>query len=494
MPAEDEKKGFSMTESQSRLIRDYKFGLHTTEQGSVVSVGDGVTWVSGLPSAEMDEVLDFEDGSKGLVFYLGRDTIGAILLSQSEDLTAGTLARRTGTRIKVPAGDELLGRVIDPLGNPLDGGPEPRCSTNRPLDPMSPPIVNRTFVNKPLYTGIKLIDTMVPVGKGQRELVIGDNGLGKSALCIDAVINQKGKDVYCIYVLIGQKRSSIAHLVDTLKDNDALGHTTVVVAEATALPGLQYLAPFAGCSIAENWMWQGKDTLIVYDDLSTHARIYRELSLLLKRPPGREAYPGDIFYLHSRLLERSTALSSDCGGGTMTALPIVETKQGEIATYIPTNLISITDGQLYLDRKLFVAGFLPAIDVRRSVSRIGGKAQIDRLREEIGQTKLNYLQFLELEVFTRFSAKLEASTQKIIKRGRLFRELLKQEQLSPLPVEVQLAWLIAYNDHLLDDLDTDKLSELWTRLESTIERDNLSLEVGRPRWAEAISVELGGPS
>jgi F-type H+-transporting ATPase subunit alpha len=331
-----------------------------------------------------------------------------------------------------------------------------------------------------------MIDTMIPIGKGQRQLIIGDNGLGKSSLCIDAVINQKGKNVRCVYVLIGQKRSTVTRTMDILKQSGAMAHTTVVVAEATANPGLQYLAPFAGCALADEWMWHGFDTLIIYDDLTTHARTYRELSLLLKRPPGREAYPGDIFYLHSRLLERSTALSPSCGGGTMTALPIIETDQGEIASYIPTNLISITDGQIYLDRKLFVGGFLPAIDVTRSVSRIGGKAQDPRIKEEVGRMKLDYLQYLELEVFTRFSAKLEASAQKMISRGRLLRELLKQDRLSPLSIEEQLAWLVAFNDNRLDSLSAGKRAQCSDKISHYLATGALTLEAGRETWSESI--------
>lgn len=482
-----DNEDFSLLHSQTERVAQFRFGLTVQEQGTVLSVGDGVAWVSGLPSAEMDEILNFDDGSKGLVFYLGRDSIGAILLSQTGALTAGTIVHRTTNRIRVPVGDSLLGRVIDPVGNPLDGEPAPRCSKMRAIDSMSPPIVKRAFVDKPLYSGTKMIDTMVPIGKGQRQLIIGDNGLGKSSLCIDAVINQNDKNVRCIYVLIGQKRSTVASVLETFKRHDALRNTTLVVAEATALPGLQYLAPFAGCAIAEEWMWQGQDTLIVYDDLTTHARIYRELSLLLRRPPGREAYPGDIFYLHSRLLERSTALAPEYGGGTMTALPIVETDQGEIASYIPTNLISITDGQIYMERKLFVAGFLPAVDVTRSVSRIGGKAQHPRIKEEVGRMKLDYLQYLELETFTRFSTKLEPSAQAIIERGRLLKELLKQERLSPIPIEVQMAWLVAFNDRLLDKLSPERLRSTWQDFRDATLASGLTLDVDRSVWSAAVS-------
>ena len=318
---------------------------------------------------------------------------------------------------------------VDPLGKALDGEAEPRFEAQGDMDVASPPIVARDFVNRPLLTGNKIIDTLIPIGKGQRQLLIGDNGLGKSSLAIDIVVNQRGKDVLCVYVLVGQKRSSVLNTIQMLKDSKALEHTVLVVAEATALPGLQYLAPFAGCAVAEYWMKKGRDTLVVYDDLTAHAKSYRELSLLLRRPPGREAYPADIFFLHSRLLERSTCLAPKQGGGSMTALPIIETKEGEIASYIPTNLISITDGQIYFDTSLFSSGFLPAIDVTRSVSRVGGKAQPPEIKEEAGRMKLDYLQFLELEVFTRFGAKLERSMQKKIEHGRILREILKQDRV-----------------------------------------------------------------
>ena len=430
-------------------LSQYRFGLRVTEQGRVVSIGDGIAWIEGLPSAAMDEMLNLEDGSRALVFHLEQELLGAILLQQSPALSAGAHAYRSGERLGIRVGDALLGRVVDPLGVALDGGSPPECDGRRDLDVLSPPIVARDFVNSPLYTGNKIIDTVIPIGKGQRQLIIGDNGVGKSSLALDTVINQKGKNVYCVYVAIGQKRSSLISTIEVLRESGAMDHTTMIVAEATAMPGLKYMAPFAGCAVAEGWMWQGRDVLVIYDDLTTHARTYRELSLLLRRPPGREAYPGDIFYLHSRLLERSTRLAATHGGGSMTALPIVETEQGEMAAYIPTNLISITDGQVYLDQTLFAGGFLPAIDITKSVSRIGGKAQHPRIKQEAGRMKLDYLQFLELEVFTRFGSQLEASMEAKIRRGRVLREIFKQERLAPLPIEFQLAWMVAYNEALV---------------------------------------------
>ncbi len=324
----------------------YQPKLRVTEQGTVVSIGDGISWIKGLPSAAIEDVLVFADGSRGMVFDLNRDRIGAILLYQTDALTSGTTVHLSKHSLSIPVGNEFLGRVVDPLGAPLDGLAPPAHSGRENMEKGSPAIIARDFVDNPLYTGIKIIDTLIPIGKGQRQLIVGDEGLGRTSIAIDTVINQKDQNVLCIYVLIGQKRSAVVSTIETLREHGALNYTVCVVAEASALPGLQYIAPFAGCALAEYWMAQGRDTLIIYDDLSTHARTYRELSLLLRRPPGREAYPGDIFFVHSRLLERSTRLNAENGGGSMTALPIVETKQGEIAAYIPTNLISITDGQI----------------------------------------------------------------------------------------------------------------------------------------------------
>ncbi|MGB5439542.1 MAG: F0F1 ATP synthase subunit alpha, partial [Gammaproteobacteria bacterium] len=376
---------------------------------------------------------------------------------------------------------------VDPLGTPLDAEPPPVHTRWQALETAAPPIVARDFVHKPLYTGIKIIDTMIPIGKGQRQLLIGDEGLGRSSIALDTVINQRGKDVYCVYVLIGQKRSTIVDTIKTLRDYDALEYTTLVAAEANSLPGLQHLAPFAGCAIAEFWMRQGRDVLVVYDDLTTHARTYRELSLLLRRPPGREAYPGDIFSIHARLLERSTCLNAAHGGGSMTALPIVETMQGEIAAYIPTNLISITDGQLFLDRNLFTGGFRPAIDIARSVSRIGGRAQHPRIKQEAGRMKLDYLQFQELEVFTRFGARLEASMEAAIHRGRLLREILKQERLSPLPVTFQMAWLAAFNDGLFEAMEPGAIPAFLATLEEAVRRATLGLDSPREEWSALVA-------
>ncbi|MCW8893088.1 MAG: F0F1 ATP synthase subunit alpha, partial [Deltaproteobacteria bacterium] len=419
-------------------------------------------------------------------FDLTENRIGAILLHETAALTAGIPAHLTGHRLSIPVSDALLGRVIDPLGIPLDGEDAPPHTVWQHLEASSPPITSRDFVHTPLYTGSKIIDTLVPIGKGQRQLLIGDDGLGRSALALDTVINQRGKNILCIYVLIGQKRSTIVNTIETLREYGAMEHTTVVVAEASSLPGLQHLAPFAGCAIAEFWMQQGYDTLIVYDDLATHARSYRELSLLLRRPPGREAYPGDIFSVHARLLERATCLNVAHGGGSMTALPIVETQQGEIAAYIPTNLISITDGQIYLDRKLFAGGFRPAIDIARSVSRIGGQAQHSRIKAEAGRMKLDYLQFLELEVFTRFGARLEASMEAAIAQGTRLREILKQDRLVPVSTAFQMTWLVAFNDGRFKNIPLESIPAMLNFLQQKAEHTTLTLDSPRKQWSHAV--------
>jgi F-type H+-transporting ATPase subunit alpha len=487
MPKRDPESPVGLLERQAQWLDRYQPGLRITEQGSVISVGDGIAWISGLPSAAIDDILDFADGSQAQVFDLTASLIGAVLLRDTDGLTAGTSVQRTGRTLSVPVGDTLLGRIIDPLGTPLDGTPAPVRTRWQPLESSSPPVMARDFVHTPLYTGIKVIDTMIPIGRGQRQLIIGDEGLGRSSIALDTVISQRGQGVYCVYVLIGQKRSTVVNTIDTLREYGAMDYTTVVVAEASSLPGLQHLAPFAGCAIAEFWMRQGRDVLVIYDDLSTHARTYRELSLLLRRPPGREAYPGDIFYVHARLLERATCLSTDRGGGSMTALPIVETKLGEIAAYIPTNLISITDGQIYLEHGLFTGGFRPAIDIARSVSRIGGQAQHPGIKREAGRIKLDYLQFLELEVFTRFGARLEPSMEAAIHKGRVLREILKQERLSPLPVTFQMAWLVAFNDGLFDTADPETIPAVLVALEGPVRQTLLGLDAPREEWSAALA-------
>lgn len=477
-----------MTESAAAPA--YRFGLRFSECGEVVYIGDGIAWISGLPSARLDELIGFADGSTGLVFQLGRDLLGAILLAQKHGVTAGMAVTHLGRRLAIGAGDALLGRVVDPLGNPLDGLQPPLVRESRDLEAPAPPIIERDFVTSPLYTGSKIVDALIPIGKGQRQLIIGDDGLGKSSLALDTVINQRTRDVFCVVVLIGQPRAAVAGTVEALRQASALDYTVVVVAEANALPGFRYLAPFAGCALAEHWMRAGGDVLIVYDDLTRHAQSYRELSLLLQRPPGREAFPGDIFYLHSRLLERSTVLLPKFGGGSMTALPIIETRQGELSAYIPTNLISITDGQIYFDAKLFAAGMLPAIDIGRSVSRIGGKAQHPAIKAAAARIRLEYLQFLELELFARFGTRLEPAVEDKLRRGRLLRELLKQDHLSPLPEQALLAWLRAYGEGLLDRLAPAAAAAALPALYAAVAAAGLTLGDPPERWLAAIRGQL----
>src|SRR5574337_313921 len=470
----------------------YRFGLRLSERGEVVGIGDGIAWIRGLPSARLDELIGFEDGSTGLVFQLGREMLGAILLAQKHGVTAGMAVTHLGRKLAIGAGDTLFGRVVDPLGNPLDGLPPPQAREFRDLEAAAPPIIERDFVSAPLYTGNKVVDALIPIGKGQRQLIIGDDGLGKSSLALDTVINQRGRKVLCVVVLVGQPRAAVAGAVETLRDAGALDFTVVVVAEANALPGFRYLAPFSGCALAEHWMRSGHDVLVIYDDLTRHAQSYRELSLLLQRPPGREAFPGDIFYLHSRLLERSTVLLPKFGGGSMTALPIIETKQGELASYIPTNLISITDGQIYFDAKLFAEGMLPAIDIGRSVSRIGGKAQHPAIKAAAARDRLDYLQFLDLELFARFGTRVDAAVEDKLRRGRQLRELLKQDRLAPLPEQAHLAWLLAFGEGLLTKEAPDAAARLLSGLYAAVGAAGLGLDHSRERWLAVIGEYLAG--
>jgi len=477
----------SLLESRAEWVDSYTPRMRIRERGRVVSVGDGIAWISGLPSAAIDELVVCDDGSKARVFDLSENLIGALMLDATDSLAAGIEVRRSKGGLSVPVGDRLIGRVVDPLGQALDGQPLPARGQFRPVESPAPPIIARGFVHEPLYTGIRAIDTMIPIGKGQRQLIIGDEGLGRSSIAIDAVINQRGRNVLCVYVLIGQKRSTVVNTIATLRRFDAMDYTTVVVAEASALSGLQHIAPFAGCAIGEYWMRQGRDVLVVYDDLSTHARTYRELSLLIRRPPGREAYPGDIFSIHAQLLELATCLSAAQGGGSLTALPIIETLEGEIASYVPTNLISITDGQVFLDRSLFAAGFRPAIEVRRSVSRIGGEAQHPKIKAEAGRMKLDFLSYLELQVFTRFGARLEPSVEATIARGRLLSEILKQERLQPGSPVFQLAWLIAFNDQMLDEFEPKDVHKPLDAIADNVETTTLDLDSPREDWSAAIA-------
>jgi len=420
--------------------------------GRVTSAGDGVAMVAGLPGTRLDELLAFENGLMGLAVDLGAAEIGCVLLGDGAGLKAASRVTGTGTIARMPAGPDFLGRVVDALGQPLDGGPAPAAQSFEPIERAAPPIADRALVTRPLATGILAVDAMIPLGRGQRELIIGDRATGKTALAIDAIINQKRSDVISIYAAVGQKASSVAQAIAAVKAHGAPERTIFVVGEAHAAPGLQWLTPFAACAMGEYFMHQGRDVLLVIDDLTKHAAVYRELSLLLRRPPGREAYPGDIFYLHSRLLERAARLSPELGGGSLTALPIAETLAGNISAYIPTNLISITDGQIYLDPKLFNEDQKPAIDIGLSVSRVGGKTQAPALKAVSGTLKLDYAQFLELEVFTRFGTVVDDRARAVIDHGRRIRALLRQPQFDPQPLGLQIGLLAALAGGVLDRL------------------------------------------
>jgi F-type H+/Na+-transporting ATPase subunit alpha len=469
-------------------LSSYKFTLRVREQGTVVAVGDGIAWIDGLPFAALNQLVVFEDGreSHGMVLHLSEERVGAISLDEGDAIAAGARVHLDAPLLEIPVGDDLLGRVVDPLCRPLDGRAPLQLRATRPADGGAPSIAQRDFVHQPLYTGNAIIDTMLPIGRGQRQLLIGDRALGKTSLALDAVVTQGDSGVLCVYVLIGKRRSDVTDVIHTLQQSGALEHSIVVVAEAGAPPGLQYIAPYAGCAIAETWMWRGGHALIVYDDLTRHAQAYRSLSLLLRRPPGREAYPGDIFFLHSRLLERSTVLSAELGGGSLTALPIIETQEGEIEAYIPTNLISITDGQVFFSAKLFASGFLPAVDVTKSVSRVGGNAQEPAVRAEAGRMRLDYLQFLELEKFSRLGTRLEQSTAAKIQHGNVLRETLTQERLALRSIAFQLAWMIAYNDGMFDPVPLPNIHGMLERIESRVGSSRLGLLTPRSVWSEQL--------
>jgi F-type H+-transporting ATPase subunit alpha len=428
------------------------------EVGTITNVSTGIARVSGLPGVGFEELLEFPSGVFGVAFNLDEDEIGVVLLGEYQDLHAGDEVERTGRVMDVAVGDGLFGRVIDPLGRLLDGNGPVATSQRLPIERPAVPIMDRAPVTVPLQTGLKVIDALIPIGRGQRELILGDRQTGKTAIAIDTILNQRGKNVLCVYCAIGRRASAVAKVVASLREKDAMNYTVVVVAEGNDPPGLAFIAPYAATSIAEHFMEAGHDVLIVYDDLTQHARAYRELSLLLRRPPGREAFPGDIFYIHSRLLERATRLSKERGGGSLTALPIIETEAQNISAYIPTNLISITDGQIYLSPSLFELGVLPAVDVGKSVSRVGGKAQRAAYRAVAGDLKLAYAQFEELETFARFGARLDEDTRKIIEHGRRIRACLKQPEFAPVSVPAQIAVLLALTAELFDPVPLEQMT------------------------------------
>ena len=439
-------------------IEGFEARATVEDVGTVLNVGDGISRVYGLRTAMAGELVEFESGVRGMALNLEEENVGVVLLGDDTLVREGELVRRTGRIVEVPVGDELVGRVIDALGNPLDGKGAINAQRFRPVESPAPGVVDRQHVSEPLQTGLLSIDSMIPIGRGQRELIIGDRSTGKTAVAVDTILNQKGEDVVCIYVAIGQKASTVANVVRTLEEYGAMDYTIVVSATAAEPAPLQYLAPYAGCAMGEDFMYRGKHSLIIYDDLSKHAVAYRAMSLLLRRPPGREAYPGDVFYLHSRLLERAAKLNKELGGGSLTALPIIETQAGDVSAYIPTNVISITDGQIYLESDLFFAGVRPAVNAGISVSRVGGDAQIKAMKQVTGQLRLDLASFRELQAFAQFGSDLDKSTQQAISRGQHMTELLKQPQYKPYPVEEQVALLYAGTHGYIDDVALDKVS------------------------------------
>ncbi|OGH99198.1 MAG: F0F1 ATP synthase subunit alpha [Candidatus Melainabacteria bacterium RIFOXYA12_FULL_32_12] len=445
-------------------IEQYESILEISDVGTVIEVGDGIARIYGLRKVMASELIEFQDGhgTLGLVLNLDEDSVGAVVLGEYKYIKEGMIAKTTGKIASVPVGEALIGRIINPIGEPLDGKGPINTTKTRAVERVAPGIVERRSVYQPLQTGLTSIDALTPIGRGQRELIIGDRQTGKTAIAIDTIINQKNYDVICIYVAIGQKTSSIAQIAKVLEENGAMDYTIIVAASANETAPLQYIAPFAGASIGEEFMEQGKHVLIIYDDLTRHAWAYRTMSLLLRRPPGREAYPGDVFYLHSRLLERSAKLSDKLGGGSLTALPIIETQAGDVSAYIPTNVISITDGQIFLETDLFNAGIRPAINAGISVSRVGGAAQTAAVKSVAGRLRLDLAQFRELEAFAQFASDLDKSTQEQLRRGQKLIELLKQPQYSPLSVAQEYTILFAADKGILDTIDSDKISEFKT--------------------------------
>ncbi len=446
-----------ISEILKKEIKGFEAGLEVRETGRVLSCGDGIARIYGLQNAAAGELLEFANGVMGLVLNLEEDNVGAAIFGEPWSIKEGDEVRRTGRIAEVPVGDALLGRVVNALGQPLDGQGPIHTSQRRRVELKAPGIIYRQPVKEPLQTGIKAIDSMIPIGRGQRELIIGDRETGKTALAIDTIINQRGQDVYCIYVAIGQKQSTVAQIVEVLKRYGAMEYTTVVSATASQSAPLQFLAPYAGCAMGEYYRDNGKHALVVYDDLTKHAQAYRQLSLLLRRPPGREAYPGDVFYLHSRLLERAAKLSDEKGGGSLTALPIIETQAGDISAYIPTNVISITDGQIYLETDLFYAGVRPAVNAGLSVSRVGFSATIKAMKQVGGTLKLELAQYREMAAFAQFGSDLDAASQRLLHRGVRLTEMLKQDQYAPLPVEKEVLIIYAGTQGFLDQLEVEQI-------------------------------------
>ena len=445
-------------------IKNYKNQLEISDFGTVIQVGDGIARVYGLENCMSGELLEFPGNTYGMAMNLEEDNVGVVIMGSDREIKEGDIVKPTGKVAEVPVGDAMMGRVVNALGQPIDGKGPIVSSESRPIEHPAPGVLQRKSVNQPLQTGIKAIDSMIPIGRGQRELIIGDRQTGKTAIAIDTILNQKGEDVICIYVAIGQKKSTVAQLVQNLEDKGAMDYTIVVSATASDVAPLQYIAPYAGCAIGEYFMYQGKDVLIVYDDLSKHAVAYRAMSLLLRRPPGREAYPGDVFYLHSRLLERAAKLSDELGGGSITALPIIETQAGDVSAYIPTNVISITDGQIYLETELFFTGQRPAVNAGISVSRVGGNAQIKAMKKVASSVKLELAQYRELASFSQFGSDVDADTKARLDHGQVLMEILKQPQYQPIPVEKQVMIIYAAVNHVLDDIEVEQVKDFEHKL------------------------------
>ena len=438
-------------------IKNYAAKLETTDVGTVIQVADGVARIHGLEKAMQGELLEFPGEVYGMVMNLEEDNVGAVLLGDQKNISEGDTVKTTGRVVEVPVGDALTGRVVNALGQPIDGKGPVETDKSRPVERVAHGVIARQPVDTLVQTGIKAIDSMVPIGRGQRELIIGDRQTGKTAIAVDTIINQKGQNMHCIYVAIGQKASTVANIVKTLTEYGAMEYTTVVASTASELAPLQYIAPYAGCAIGEEWMERGEDVLVIYDDLSKHATAYRTLSLLLRRPPGREAYPGDVFYLHSRLLERASRLSDEMGGGSLTAIPIIETQAGDVSAYIPTNVISITDGQIYLETEMFNAGFRPAINAGLSVSRVGGSAQIKAMKKIAGPIRTELAQYRELAAFAQFGSELDDDTKERLAQGERIKEVLKQPQYKPLPVEKQIITIYAVTKKYLLDIPVERI-------------------------------------
>ncbi|MFR2068300.1 F0F1 ATP synthase subunit alpha [Clostridium sp.] len=474
-------------------IQRYENQIKTSDSGTIIQIGDGIARVYGLDDCMQGELLEFPNNVYGMALNLEQDNVGCVLLGSEEGIKEGDIVKRTNKIVEVPVGEGILGRVVNPLGEEIDGKGPINYSGTRPIEVPAPSIIDRSSVNEPLQTGIKAIDSMVPIGKGQRELIIGDRQTGKTAIAVDTILNQKGKDVICIYVAIGQKQSTVAHIVNTLEEMGALDYSIIVAGTASESAPLQYLAPYAGCSMGEYFMHKGKDVLIIYDDLSKHAVAYRTMSLLLRRPPGREAYPGDVFYIHSRLLERAAKLSKEHGGGSLTALPIIETLAGDVTAYIPTNVISITDGQIFLESELFNTGQRPAVNAGISVSRVGGNAQIKAMKQVSGTLRLELAQYTELAAFAQFGSDLDSDSKRRLEKGKRILEVLKQEQYKPMYVEKQIVILYATLNDFLSDIrvkDIRRFEDEFLEFMDTHHRDVLKQIIDEKQLSDNLKENI----